>query len=67
MTARDIIGIQIKSQRFVLEKVSDEVIVAEFKTGGGLISYVKGADKFLYTLNDKQGFARKLEQLGIVL
>ena len=67
LTAQDIIGIQIKSQRFVLEKIPDEVIVAEFKTGGGLISYVKGAGKFLHTLNDKQGFARKLEQLEIIL
>ena len=43
----------------------DEIVVVEFKTGGGLISYVKADGRFLYTLCDAGGFARTLQQLKI--
>jgi len=40
------------------------VIVTPFEDGG-LISYRKPGDRFLHTLNTREGFERKLHQLGI--
>ena len=42
----------------------DSVIVTPFEDGG-LISYRKADGKFLHTLNTREGFDRKLRQLGI--
>ena len=42
----------------------DPVIVAAFEDGG-LISYRQADGRFLHTLNTREGFARKLDQLGI--
>jgi hypothetical protein len=42
----------------------DPVIVTPFEDGG-LISYRKADGKFLHTLNTREGFERKLDQLGI--
>jgi hypothetical protein len=42
----------------------DPVIVAPFEDGG-LISYRKADGMFLHTLNTREGFERKLRQLGI--
>ncbi|HEY5754379.1 MAG TPA: hypothetical protein VIU34_01090 [Steroidobacter sp.] len=43
---------------------NDPVIVTPFEDGG-LISYRKADGKFLHTLNTREGFERKLRQLGI--
>ena len=43
---------------------SDPVIVIPFEDGG-LSSYRKADGKFLHTLNTREGFERKLHQLGI--
>jgi hypothetical protein len=45
------------------EIVSDKVLTVEFADGGGIISYVKDDGKFIHTLNTKEGFGRKLDQL----
>jgi hypothetical protein len=42
----------------------DPVIVTPFEDGG-LISYRKAHGLFLHTLNTREGFERKLRQLGI--
>lgn len=42
----------------------DAVIVTPFDDGG-LISYRKADGRFLHTLNTREGFERKLHQLGI--
>jgi hypothetical protein len=42
----------------------DPVIVTPFEDGG-LISYGKADGMFLHTLNTREGFERKLHQLGI--
>lgn len=35
--------------------------------GGGLISYQKSSGLFIHTLNDSEGFVRKVRDLGIQL
>jgi|PlaIllAssembly_1097288.scaffolds.fasta_scaffold451541_1 hypothetical protein len=47
-----------------VEAAADPVIVASV-VGGGLISYRRGAGWFVHTLNTPEGFARKLERLGL--
>lgn len=42
----------------------DPVVVTPFEDGG-LISYRKADGLFLHTLNTREGFERKLRQLGI--
>jgi phage baseplate assembly protein gpV len=42
----------------------DPVIVTPFEDGG-LISYRQADGRFLHTLNTREGFERKLRQLGI--
>ena len=42
----------------------DPIIVTPFEDGG-LISYRRADGMFLHTLNTREGFERKLHQLGI--
>ena len=46
------------------DTAKDPVIVTPFEDGG-LISYRKADGMFLHTLNTREGFERKLRQLGI--
>jgi hypothetical protein len=48
----------------VCATATDPVIVTPFDDGG-LISYRKTDGMFLHTLNTREGFERKLRQLGI--
>jgi hypothetical protein len=48
----------------VCATAKDPVIVTPFDDGG-LISYRKADGTFLHTLNTREGFERKLRQLGI--
>jgi hypothetical protein len=43
---------------------TDPVIIASLDEGG-LISYRKPDGRFVHTLNSREGFERKLRQLGI--
>lgn len=45
------------------ETVPDKVLTIEFEDGGGIISYKKDDGKFIHTLNTKDGFKRKFDQL----
>ena len=49
----------------VIAATRDPVIVTPFDDGG-LISYCKGERRFLHTLNTREGFERKIRQLGLV-
>ena len=48
----------------VVTAARDPVIVTRFDDGG-LVSYRKTGGMFLHTLNTRDGFERKLRQLGI--
>ena len=50
----------------IVGTAKDPVVVAAF-VDGGLISYRKQGGNYLHTLNSCEGFARKLQQLGIDL
>jgi hypothetical protein len=57
-----------KPREFVVPQARDRVIVTPFrKDDGGLISYRRYDGSYIHTLNDKEGFLRKLTQLGIAL
>ena len=43
----------------------DPVLVTRLAGGCGLISYARPDGSFIHTLNDAEGFARKLADLGI--
>ncbi|MEK6299342.1 MAG: hypothetical protein AABO41_01355 [Acidobacteriota bacterium] len=55
-------GIQVSEHQSNAAK--DTVLVA-LLAGGGVISYRRADGSFLHTLNDEEGFERKLKQLGI--
>ena len=48
-----------------VQAASDTVLVLRLEGGGGLISYRRANGSHLYTLNTREGFERKLAQLGI--
>ena len=52
------------SSEHACDTAKDPVIVTPFEDGG-LISYRKADGLFLHTLNTREGFERKLRQLGI--
>jgi hypothetical protein len=60
----DLVGSDVPVQVFRVDAARDPVHVAVLD-GGGLISYGEPDGRFVHTLNTPDGFARKLEQLGI--
>ena len=60
----DLLGPGVDCVEHRSEQASDTVIVAQMGDGG-LISYRKKDGGYVHTLNTPEGFARKLEQLGI--
>ncbi len=67
LTATEIVGTSLPVLEFRVETVPDKVLVMKFGDGGGLISYRKDENKFLHTLNNEEGFSRKLQQLRIAI
>ena len=58
----------VKLHEFDVSQARDRVLVASFgKDDGGLISYRRSDGTYIHTLNDRNGFSRKLAQLGITL
>jgi hypothetical protein len=55
------------AREFRVTSARDVVIVIPFADGGGLISYKRGDGTYVHTLNDDDGFRRKLTQLHIQL
>jgi hypothetical protein len=64
LTFSDLIGEHIVVREFKVEAARDTVMVVRFE-GGGLISYRREDGSCLHTLNNDEGFRRKLAQLGI--
>ncbi len=62
----DLVGAVVAVRVFRVPTAADPVHVAPLDEGG-LISYEKADGRFVHTLNTPEGFARKLEQLGIRL
>lgn len=62
----DLIGPDAPVRVFRVGAAPDPVHVA-LLDDGGLIAYEKADGRFIFTLNTPDGFARKLEQLGITL
>jgi hypothetical protein len=60
----DIVGQGALISEHHVSTARDLVVVAGIEDGG-LISYRKASGKYLHTLNDPDGFARKLADLGI--
>jgi hypothetical protein len=57
---------EIKISEHRSKAAVDQVLVAPL-AGGGIISYRRPDGSFLHTLNNQEGFERKLRQLGIDL
>jgi len=66
LTPGELAGAGATEQVFVVPAAPDPVHVVALGDGG-LISYRKPDGRFLHTLNTRDGFLRKLAQLGITL
>ena len=60
----DLLGGGVPVEEHRVAGATDPVLVARVP-GGGLISYRNADGRFVHTLNDEGGLARKLAQLGI--
>jgi hypothetical protein len=61
-----LVGADADVTEFTVETAPDRVAVVRMDKGG-VISYKRSDGTFVHTLNDPDGFARKLLQLGIAL
>ncbi len=61
-----LIGPNAEKLEFRVEAAFDKVVVVRL-VDGGLITYERADGTCVHTLNDPQGFSRKLQQLGIML
>jgi hypothetical protein len=66
LSPRTLVGPEVELHEFNVPAARDTVVVARFGHDGGLISYKRANGTFVHTLNDADGFARKLAQLGIM-
>lgn len=64
LTPAELLGTEVGICEFNVANASDPVIVGPLDHGG-LISYRKRDGSYVHTLNTKEGFRRKLSQLGI--
>ena len=65
LAPRDLVGPDVALQEFRVPAAHDVVIVARLDDGG-LISYERANGTYVHTLNTPEGFARKLQQLGVI-
>jgi len=61
-----LMGSDRRAQAFSSGAAKDTVLVVQLDDGG-LISYARADGSVVHTLNTKEGFDRKLAQLGIML
>lgn len=61
-----LLGCDAKIQEFQTPHARDTVLVVVCE-GGGLISYRRPDGTYCHTLNTKEGFDRKIDQLGLRL
>jgi len=66
LTPAALAGAEAPVQIFRVEQAPDPVHVLAL-ADGGLISYARADGTFVHTLNTPEGFARKLDDLGIRL
>ena len=66
LTPADLAGADVPVQVFRVDTAPDPVHVVAL-ADGGLISYARPDGGFVHTLNTPEGFARKLDDLGISL
>jgi hypothetical protein len=64
LSPADILRADLPMTESIVATAKDPVIVARFGDGG-LISYRKPDGTYVHTLNSREGFERKLQQLGI--
>jgi hypothetical protein len=60
----ELVAAGVKITEHVVAAARNPVVVARL-VDGGLISYRKPGGTYLHTLNTREGFERKLQQLGI--
>ncbi len=60
----ELLGKSLDVDEHVVSATKDPVHVTRL-ADGGLISYVKPDGLYIHTLNDKEGFERKMGELGI--
>ncbi len=63
---QELLGTGIKFRRFDISKAKDPIYVVKLEDGG-VISFLKADGRFVHTLNNEEGFKRKLTDLGIKL
>ena len=66
LAPEDLLGPDVEVNAFQVPAARDTVVVARLDEGG-LISYRRMDGLYLHTLNDAEGFERKLSALGIDL
>jgi hypothetical protein len=66
LSLRALAGPDAERLELHVENAPDKVVVVVL-ADGGLITYERADGSCVHTLNDPEGFARKLRQLGIVL
>jgi hypothetical protein len=66
LSPRAVAGGAAELSEFSVEGVRDKVVVARLNEGG-VISYKRADGTYLHTLNNAEGFTRKLRELGILL
>lgn len=64
LSPAEIVQRQVPVTEHLVAAVKDPVIVVPL-SDGGLISYRKPDGTYIHTLNSREGFERKLRQLGI--
>ena len=64
VTLEELVGGDAPACEHRVPTARDVVVVVAFD-GGGLISYRRDDGSYVHTLNDHEGFERKLRQLGI--
>ena len=66
LTVGELLAVETEVQKFQVSKARDTVLVVPF-FDGGIISYERDDGTYLHTLNDENGFSRKLSDLDIRL
>jgi hypothetical protein len=65
LSVEELVGRGLPVFEFASEIVPDRMLVMKFDDGGGIISYKKERGCLLHTLNDTEGFTRKIGQLRL--
>ena len=63
-TPAQLLGVDVSTREYQRPTARDPIIVAPL-ADGGIISYRRSDGRYVHTLNTAEGFARKLQQLGI--